>query len=323
MEFKIGNKVLSESYCYVIAEAGLNHNGDLKLAKKLIDVAVNAGVDAVKFQKRNVAKLAIKSVLEADEIRNYIEFNKQEYKELKDYCEEQGMQFLCTAFDIESVDFLEKLNVEAYKLASHSLTNLPLLRYIAKLQKPTFLSTGMSTIEEIETSVNIFKEHFCPLALFHCVSSYPTPYDECNIQMMVNLKNKFPEIPIGYSGHELGYLPTIVAVSKGAQMIERHYTIDKTMIGFDHKISLQPQELIDMTQAIRDVQTITGDGSKEISETEWITRHKYHVSIVARTMIKKGTIITEDMLELKNPGTGLKAELMSEVIGKKAKENIY
>jgi len=319
--------------CYVIAEAGLNHNGSLEIAKKLIDVAVIAGADAVKFQKRTVDKLAIKSTLDAKddrfpefgktyrEIREYLEFTLDQYRELKLYTESKGLDFMATAFDNDAVDFLEELGIGRYKLASHSLTNYDLLEYLARLRKPTVLSTGMVELEEIDRAVEIFKRHSAPLSLMHCVSAYPTPLAECNMNMMDVLKERYG-LAVGYSGHELGYLPTVIAVAMGAQLVERHYTLDKMMTGFDHKMSLAPDELIAMVRDIRNVPRIQGAGQKEISDTEWITRRKYHVSMASAAAIPAGTVLTEAMVAWRNPGTGIPTKMAYTVLGKRAKREI-
>jgi len=319
--------------CYVIAEAGLNHNGSIEIAKKLIDVAVIAGVDAVKFQKRTVEKLAIKSTLDAKddrfpefgktyrEIRKHLEFTLDQYRELKLYAEFKGLEFMVTAFDTDAVDFLEELGISRYKLASHSLTNFDLLDYLARLKKPVVLSTGMAELEEIDRAVEIFTRHNAPLSLMHCVSAYPTPLAECNLAMMSVLKERYG-LEVGYSGHELGYLPTMIAVSMGAQLVERHYTLDKMMTGFDHKMSLEPDELIAMVRDIRNVPRIQGAGRKEISDTEWITRRKYHVSMASVAAIPEGAILNQEMVTWRNPGTGIPTKMAHTVLGKRAKRDI-
>lgn len=324
---------LLKNNCYIIAEAGLNHNGSVEIARKLIDVAAVAGVDAVKFQKRTVEKLAVNAILDAKderfpefgstyrEIRNHLEFNATQYTELKAYAESKGLDFIVTAFDTDAVDFLLGVGVQRFKLASHSLTNLGLLEYLAEKAKPTILSTGMSDFDEIDRAVEIFAGRKAPLALMHCVSSYPTPLDECNLAMLGVLKQRYG-LMVGYSGHEIGYLPTIVAVARGAQLVERHFTLSKTMVGFDHKMSLEPAELISMTRDIRSVPGIVGDGQKGVSQTEWITRRKYHVSMASAVEIGAGTTLTEAMVNYRNPGTGIPHKDAHTVIGKRARKTI-
>lgn len=319
--------------CYVIAEAGLNHNGSLEIAKRLIDVAAAAGVDAVKFQKRTVDKLAVKSTLDAPderfpefgktyrEIREHLEFTLDQYRELKSDAESKGLDFLVTAFDTEAVDFLEELAIVRYKLASHSVTNLDLLEYLARLRRPTILSTGMAELDEIDQAVEIFRRHDAPLSLMHCVSAYPTPLADCNLATMGFLRARYG-LSVGYSGHELGYFPTVIAVAMGAQIVERHITLDKTMIGFDHKMSLTPDELVAMVRDIRNVQMIRGTGDKQISDTEWMTRRKYHVSMASAAAIPAGMVLSETMIAWRNPGTGIPAKMSHTVLGKRAKQEI-
>jgi sialic acid synthase SpsE len=333
MKTSIFTKNDNTVHTYVIAEAGLNHNGSVETAKQLIDLAVEAGADAVKFQKRTVDKLAIKATLDAPddrfpefgktyrEIREHLEFDMDQYKIIKKYTENKGLDFLCTAFDPEAADFLEKLGISIYKLASHSATNIELLEHLAKTGKQSIMSTGMAELEEIDTAVRIFEEHETPLLLLHCVSAYPTPIDECNLNMINVLKEKF-DLPVGYSGHELGYLPTLTAVAMGAIAIERHYTLDNNMTGFDHKMSLNPEDFIAMVRDIRSIEKIKGTGEKNVSETEWITRHKYHVSMVSSQDILKGDELIVDMVSYRNPGTGIPAKDAHKIIGKNALQNI-
>ena len=322
-------KIVSEKGCYVIGEAGLNHNGSLEMAKLLIDVAVIAGADAVKFQKRTVDRLAVKKTLEAaddrfpqfgatyKEIRQYLEFDAEQYRELKRYASERHIDFIVTAFDTEAVDFLDELGVDVIKLASHSVTNIELLNYLSERKKPTIMSTGMADLDEIATAVDIFCKNNSPLMLLHCVSSYPTPLDQCNLEAMTTLRSKF-DLPVGYSGHELGYLPTLTAVAMGAVAVERHYTLSNELPGFDHKMSLESDDFISMVKQIRLIQKIKGDGSKSVSDNEMVTRNKYHVSIASACRIPMGAVITKDMIRYRNPGTGIPAKQEAILLGKKA-----
>lgn len=319
--------------CTVIAEAGLNHNGSVKIARELIDMAAEAGADAVKFQKRNVATLAIQGVLDAQDsrfpslgntyraIRESLEFSFEQFQELKKYAEKKNLDFLCTAFDVESVDFLEKLGVVSYKLASHSVTNLPLLRYVAATGKPIFMSTGMCSFEELDAAVEHILKNGNPLTLFHCVSIYPTPAEDCNLKMIETLRRRYG-VPIGFSGHEIGYLPTLTAVGMGAVAVERHFTLDKKLEGFDHKISLEPDELKAMVRDIRIVEQSFGSGDKAVSDREMVTRRKYHVSMVSACVIPAGAALTPDMVTYKNPGTGIPVKEAGRVLGKKAVTDI-
>ena len=321
------------SRCYVIAEAGLNHNGDLEIAKRLIAVASEAGADCVKFQKRHVATLAVSEILDAKddrfpalgttyrELRERHEFSLGQFQELKAAAEAAEMDFLCTPFDRESVDFLEELSVGAYKVASHSNTNLPLLRHIASLGKPTFMSAGACTLEELDDAVDVFKSAGTHLTVLHCVSSYPTPAEEENLSSIGMLRERY-EVPVGYSGHEIGYVPTLAAVALGAVAVERHFTLDKTTVGFDHRISLEPEELGAMVRDIRTVEASLGSPRKEVSERELITRNKYKVSMVTSRPIPEGTVITEEMVTYRNPGTGIHPRDAASVLGKRAAVDI-
>lgn len=320
-------------HCFVIGEIGLNHNGSLDIARRLIDLAALAGADAVKLQKRTVDILAVGETLDARddrfpafgrtyrEIREHLEFSVDQYRELKAYAHQRGLHFMVTAFDTQAVDDLEQVGVDSYKLASHSLTNVELLRYLARLKKPTVLSTGMAELDEVDTAVDILNSSGVPLSLMHCVSSYPTPVAECNLSMMDVLKERYG-VPVGYSGHELGYVPTLASVAMGAQLVERHYTLDKAMAGFDHKMSLGPDEMIAMVRDIRAVEASRGTGEKRISDTEWITRRKYHVSMASAQPIAAGAVLLESMVTWRNPGTGIPAKLAHTVLGRRAKRAI-
>lgn len=319
--------------CYVIAEAGLNHNGHMELARSLVNVAAEAGADAVKFQKREVGTLAVGHVLNAQddrfpqfgstykEIRETMEFNFEQYLELKELVVGKGLDFLCTPFDHESVDFLEKLGVERYKIASHSNTNLPLLEHIASIGRPVFMSTGACTLDELDDAVEVFKKHGTDLTVLHCVSAYPTPIEDHNLSMIDIIRQRYG-VAVGYSGHELGYIPTLAAVSLGAKVVERHFTMDKKLVGFDHAISLEPRELTGMIEDIRSIGQTLGGVEKFVSEQEMITRDKYKVSMVTRHQIPAGAVITEDMILYRNPGTGIHPRDAGLVLGKKAASDI-
>lgn len=333
MRLKTFHEINKAEGCYIIAEAGLNHNGSINIAKKLIDIASATGADAVKFQKRTIDILAVKEILDANddrfpefgstyrEIRQHLEFNMDEFYELKSYSEEKGLDFICTAFDIPAVDFLQELELDIYKLASHSLTNIPLLEYLAEIRKPVILSTGMANFDDIDHAVEIFSKNKSSLALLHCVSAYPTPINDSNLSMINVLKKRYGLLT-GYSGHELGFLPTVSAVVMGAKIVERHYTLDRKMTGFDHRISLEPEELTQMIKDIRAVPGMQGMGQKSVSETEMITRNKYHVSIVSAVPISSGTVLTEAMITYRNPGTGIPPKSADTVLGHIAKCDI-
>jgi sialic acid synthase SpsE len=329
----LGKKIGDGQPCFVIAEIGLNHNGELSIAEKLIDAAADAGCDAVKFQKRDVANLAVGSVLDAADgrfptfgstyrqIREHMEFDRGEFQTLMARAASRRLPLFCTPFDIPSYRFLEDLGMTAYKLASHSLTNLPLLEHAAARRKPVILSTGMATLEEVDRAVAVFKEAGCPLALLHCVSSYPTPLEQANLRVIDSLRARYG-VPVGYSGHEVGSLATLAAVARGACAVERHITLDTKMMGFDHKLSIDPVQLKQCVADIRAIESAFGDGVKKLLPVEQVTRDKYHVSWVSKTAIPAGAVISEDMLTLKNPGTGIPAWRKGDIVGKRATTDI-
>jgi len=318
---------------YVIAEAGLNHNGELDLALALVDLAAEAGADAVKFQKRDVETLAIESELDRKdsrfpglgstyrEIRLKHEFSLQEFQQIKERALGRGIEFFVTPFDIPSLNFLEKLGCEKYKIASHSVTNLPLLNEIALTQKPVLLSTGMATMEEVDSAVTILMAGSDDLAVMHCVSSYPTKVKELRFDLIGEYKSRFG-VPVGYSGHELGFVPTLVAVSAGATIIERHVTLDTKLEGFDHHLSLNPIEFSEMVHWIRSIPTMYGSGGKEITESERVTRNKYQVSAVSDSPINKGQVLDISSVSFRNPGTGLTPAEFEALVGAVAIEDI-
>lgn len=329
----LGHEIGEGRPTFIIAEIGLNHNGELKIAEDLIRAAKDAGCDSVKFQKRDVANLAVGSVLDAKDerfpafgptyrkIREHMEFDRGEFERLIACSDEAGLPFFCTPFDIPSAHFLEDLGMQAYKIASHGLTHLPLLEFVAATGKPVILSTGMASLDEIDRAVDVFKRRRTPLVMLHCVSSYPTPMEQANLRVMDMMRARY-DVPVGYSGHEVGHLATLAAVARGAAVVERHITLDRTMMGFDHKLSVPPEELKDMVREIRAIETTLGDGVKKLLEVEKITRAKYHVSWVTATPVKAGQVLAEEHLELKNPGTGIPAWRKSGLVGRKAKADI-
>ena len=317
---------------YVIAEAGLNHNGSMTLAKKLIDGAVEAGCDAVKFQKRTVDILAAESVLNAKDdrfpefgstyraIREFLEFNERQYEELLAYTKGNGIDFLVTAFDIPAAETIRDLGCESVKIASHGMTNIPLLEFTAKSFSRVFYSVGMTEITDINIAEDIFAGTEIERVLLHCVSSYPCSPEECNLGMIPWLRRKYGG-KVGYSGHELGFYPTLAAVSLGAEVVERHYTIDKNLPGFDHHMSLDFDELAMMVKGIREIERATAYSEKKITDVERITQRKYHVSLCSNKQLKKGHLIQEQDLCLRNPGIGVLYRNRHELIGKKLKSD--
>ena len=263
---------------FIIAEIGINHNGDIEIAKKLIEVAKNAGCNAVKFQKRTVEKVYSNDTLDAPRESPWgnttrdqklgLEFGKKEYDEINQYCLLYGIDWFASSWDIDSQSFLHQYDLKYNKIASAMLTNTELLKTVAEEKKHTFISTGMSTMEEIDDAVNIFREHDCPFELMHTNSSYPMKTEEANLLCIPMLKKKF-NCDVGYSGHEVSaYQVSLIAVSFGATSLERHITLDRTMYGSDQAASLEPSGLKRMIRDIKSVEAILGDGKKRIWDSE-------------------------------------------------------
>jgi len=332
---KIGNKLIGEEEpCFIIAEAGVNHNGSVELAKKLIDAAKDAGADAVKFQTFKAESVVVKDAQKAEyqkettgegsqyEMIKKLELAEEDFRELADYAEKKDIMFLSSPFDKESVDLLYELDVPAFKVGSGEITNFPLLRYIAKKRKPIILSTGMSTLGEIEEALDVIRsEGVEDIILLHCVSNYPARIEDVNLRAMGTLKQAF-KLPVGFSDHTLGITAPIAAVALGACVIEKHFTLDRNLPGPDHKASLEPDELKEMVKAIREVEKALGNGIKKPTKEEEKIKKVARRSIVAKVDISKGAIITEDMLDVKRPGTGIEPKYLKFIIGRKAKEDI-
>ena len=316
------------SKVFIIAEAGVNHNGDLELAKKLVDAAVEAGADAVKFQTFKAEKLVCKNAEKADyqkettdtsesqfEMLKKLELTEQMHTQLLSYCKEKGILFLSTPFDVESVDYLTGLGMDIMKIPSGEITNYPYLRKVAQTGKKVILSTGMSDIEEVKAAVAVLKEYGSKdIAVLHCNTEYPTPYADVNLNAMLVLRDELG-IEIGYSDHTQGIEIPIAAVAMGAKIIEKHFTLDKTMDGPDHKASLEPHELKEMVSAIRNVEAALGDGVKVPSVSEQKNIAIARKSIVAKCRIEKGEIFTEENLTAKRPGTGISPMRWNDIIG--------
>lgn len=268
---------------FIIGEIGINHNGDLSLAKKLIDIAAEAGCDAVKFQKRTVDKVYTKEMLDSPRESPWghtqraqkegLEFGKSEYDAIDAYCREKGLAWSASAWDVDSQVFLQQYNLPFNKVASAMLTNDELLEMIAAEKRRTFLSTGMSTMEEIDHAVSIFRKYGCPFSLMHCNSTYPMAEEDANLRMISTLQERY-QCEVGYSGHETGILVSLLAVAVGATSIERHITLDRTMYGSDQKASIEPEMLKDLVQKVRQTEVILGTGDKTLSEEELAVRKK-------------------------------------------------
>ena len=312
MVIRIGDRLVGKGFpCYFIAEAGVNHNGSLEMAKRLVDVAVAARADAVKFQKRNISDILTRDALNQlytspaalgatyGEHRQRLELSEQEYQKLSEYCKAKGITFLASAWDIRSADFIDSLGVPAFKTASADLTNLPLLEHIAKKGKPMIVSTGMSTLEEISDAVEVVRRYNEQLILLHCVSTYPCESSEVNLRVMETLRRKF-NVPVGYSGHEKsGWAITLGAIALGAVVIERHFTLDRTLPGPDHAASLESLGLSRLVLNIRDLGAAMGSVERQMSEGEKALRKRLAKSIAARCDIEEGTIILPEMLTIK------------------------
>jgi len=251
------------------------------------------------------------------EIREKLEFTVDEYRELMTYAEQLGILFMVTPFDVESLDDLELVGVQNYKVASHGITNYPLLRQLAETGKPVVMSSGMSTMDELELAAEMLESGTAVLAaILHCVSSYPTPNEEINLRLILELKKKFGK-RVGYSGHELGILPTLAAVSIGASVVERHFTRDRAQEGFDHHMSLDPSGLSNMVESIREIEAMQGDGQKRVLESEMTARNKYRLSMVASLDLMKGETLIPKMFEFRNPGTGIPPSGADKFVGRK------
>ena len=273
---KIADKIIGEGYpCFIIAEIGINHNGSVNLAKKMIDIAITTGCDAVKFQKRTVDVVYTKEELEKErksvfgntngDLKRGLEFGYDEYKEIDEYCKNKGIIWFASCWDIGAVDFIEKFDVPCYKIASASLTDDELLKHVKSKGKPILLSTGMSTIKEITHAVDILGED--NLVIYHCTSTYPSNAEETNLLAIKTFKQMFT-CPIGYSGHERGVTPSVLAVAMGATSVERHITVDRTNWGSDQAASLEMAGLYHMVRDIRQVPALLGDGKKVVYPRE-------------------------------------------------------
>lgn len=321
----------------IIAEAGVNHNGNINLAKKLIDAAVEAGVDYVKFQTFNSKKLVSKFAEKAsyqktntnDENESQLtmlqklEMSKEMHFELIDYCHSKNINFLSTAFDLESIDFLNELNIDLFKIPSGEMTNLPYLRKVGGLGKPVILSTGMGNLDEIGEAMDILVKAGAKkedITILHCNTEYPTPMCDVNLKAMNTIGETYG-VSVGYSDHTLGIEVPIAAVALGASVIEKHFTLDKNMEGPDHIASLEPNELVAMVKAIRNIEDALGSEVKNASSSEIKNIEISRKSIVASKDIKKGEIFSEENLTIKRPGNGISPMRWDEFIGKTAQSN--
>jgi N-acetylneuraminate synthase len=327
-----GRRIGPGEPCYIIAEVGINHNGDLRLAKKLVDAALQGGADSIKFQKRHLNQVYQQAILDqprhGEQGLQYIvpllvefELSDDEFRELIRYCRQQGITGLCTPWDQMSVDFLESLSLPAYKIGSPDMTNLPLIEYVLKTNKPLLMSTGMSTEDEIRRTLEFLAERNAECALFHCVSTYPASPEEINLRFMQTLR-EWSGRPVGYSGHDTGTAISLAAVAMGACMLERHLTLDRSMRGPDHSASLEPDMFVEQVRAVREVEASLGVPHRWITRGELLNRRVLAKSLVAKEDISAGTTLTREMITSKSPGLGLSPQLIDQLVGRCVKRNV-
>lgn len=318
----------------IIAEAGVNHNGSIELAYKLIDAAKDAGADAVKFQSFIAGSLVSTKAQKAEyqkqntdasesqyEMIKKLELSVDDHKKLIEYCKKVNLKFLSSPFDLASIDLLDDLGLDILKIPSGEITNLPFLRKIGKLNKNVILSTGMSDLGEIEDALDVLTEYGTDInniTVLHCNSEYPTPFEDVNLKAMLTIKNAF-DVRVGYSDHTKGIEIPIAAVALRAEVIEKHFTLDRNMEGPDHKASLEPNELKQMVTAIRNIEKALGDGIKKPSASELKNKPIARKSLIAIKSIKIGERFTEDNIGVKRPGSGISPMRWDEVLGKAAK----
>ena len=317
----------------IIAEAGVNHNGDIKIAKELIDIASAGGADIIKFQTFTADRLVTKTAEKAEyqkittnknesqrNMLKKLELSKNDHFELINYSNEKGIEFLSSPFDEENATFLNELGLKRFKIPSGEITNLPYLRHISKFQKPTILSSGMSNLKEIEASISVLELSGLKkdlITILHCTSQYPAPFKDVNLRAMNTIANSF-DVAVGYSDHTEGIEVSLAAVSLGAKIIEKHITLDKEMEGPDHSASLEPTELKNMIRAIRNIEVSLGTPNKFVTDSEKRNREIVRKSIVAKKKISKGEIFNENNLATKRPGNGLSPMNWDKVLGKRA-----
>lgn len=319
---------------FIIAEAGVNHNGSMEVARQLIDVAALAGADAVKFQTFKAENLVCHNASKAKYQMETTDQNESQFDMLKKlelsvdmhtqlikYCKKKNIMFLSTSFDIESLHYLEQCGLELIKIPSGEITNFPYLREVGKTKKRVILSSGMSTLEEVREAVKVLKDNGSKeVTVLHCNTEYPTPYADVNLNAMLTIQKEL-RVPVGYSDHTQGIEVAIAATALGARVVEKHFTLDKNMQGPDHKASLEPEELKAMVRAIRNIEFALGNGKKEPSESEKKNISIVRKSIVAKRCIKANEVFTEENLTTKRPGTGLSPMQWDSIINERAKRD--
>ena len=322
--------------CFIIAEAGVNHNGDVNLAHRLIDVAVEAGADAIKFQSFVTEELVTQEATKAGyqvettgeagrqyEMLKALEFSAAQHAELKAHCDEGGILYLCTPYEKTSIDMLDQMDIAAFKVASTDTTNIPFLRYMASKGRPVILSTGMSTLAEVEQAVETLRAEGLDgkIVVLHCTSEYPAPVSEVNLRAISTMQQAFA-CPVGFSDHTPGLGASPWAVAVGACVIEKHFTLDRNMVGPDHRASLKPDELAALVQTARNVEAALGDGIKRPMPSELPNKPRMRKSLVASRHIRAGETIQSDDIACKRPGVGLAPAWFDRVIGKRAAKDI-
>lgn len=327
---EIANQRVGSGFpCFIIAEAGVNHNGRLDMALELIDVAVESGADAVKFQTFQAEQLVIADAPKADyqikstsvnesqyEMLQSLELSPEIHQELIDYCMHKDILFMSSPFDNESADLLSKLDVAAYKIPSGEITNLNLMNHVARKGMPMIISTGMASLNEVEEALNTVRA--CgneEILLLHCISNYPTDPVDANLLAIQTMIQEF-SVPIGYSDHTMGSAVSLAAVALGACVIEKHFTVDRTQLGPDHHISLEPGELAELVRGIRMVEAALGHGRKEPALAEEKVAVVARKSLVAAKEISSGSVVTEDMISFRRPGTGLPPSMYNNLVGR-------
>ena len=326
---QLGNQQVGNGHpTFIIAEIGINHQGDVNIARELIQQAKECGASAVKLQKRNISRILTKEGLEMryenqnsfgktyGEHKKALELSNADYEELNIFCNDIDIIFCASGWDEESIDFLDILGVPFFKMTSADLTNLPLLIHTAKKGKPMIMSTGMANLEMVKSSYSLVQAINNQIAILQCTSTYPSAFSELNLNVLQTYMKEFPYAVIGYSGHEQGIAIPPAAVALGAKIIERHFTLDRTMKGGDHAASLEPQGFIKMVRDIHAIEDAMGIFQKEIQDSEAPIIIKLTKSIVSAVDITSGTPITNEMLTTKGPGTGISPMRMNEVIGK-------
>ncbi len=333
---RIGTHEIGRGHrCFILAEAGVNHNGSLDQARALVDAAAEAGADAVKFQTFTAEKLVLPGAPKAQyqrkasrgdqsqlEMLKALELSHQDHQALIEHCRERGILFLSTPFDEQSADFLESLGVEAFKIGSGELTNLSLLEHVARKALPMIVSTGMSTLGQVEAAVRAIETQGDPaLVLLHCVSNYPADPADVNLRAMATIRRAFGR-PVGYSDHTMGIAVPLAAAALGACVIEKHFTLDRGQAGPDHQASIEPHELKRLVESIRIVERAMGDGRKRPVASEADVMAAARRSLVAAVAIPDGTVIRTDMLSLRRPGTGLPPEMRGYLVGRTTRVDI-